>query len=88
MQKFTSSNLGKAILSGIGVAIAAVILWPLFDIFYCNVISKSTFVWNAGDHLAKPILTGCIFAIIDFIVLSINSKKTSSAPASKPKEDK
>lgn len=67
MKEFSKSRIGKAIISGLSVFIVAIILWPLFDMFWCNVISHKEFSWNVYEHIVEPFLVGLFLTIIEYI---------------------
>lgn len=67
MKNFIKSKIGIAIISGVTVAVIAIILWPLFDILYCQIFTHSEFNWNVQNHLVQPILVGVFFGIFEYV---------------------
>ena len=75
MKEFYESRIGKSVVYAIAVAIASFIIWPLIDLFFCNVIDHTEFVWNVREHIVMPIIVGIICGLIEFFWLGRQAKK-------------
>lgn len=40
------------------------ILWPLMDLFWCNVITHSDFSYNFGEYIGGPIIFAFVITIV------------------------
>ena len=58
--------------------ISAMIIWPLIDIFNCNVIEKKEFIYTVNEHIIGPIIFGVVIAILSTIFKIIKEKRTES----------
>lgn len=45
-------------------AICGVILYPIFDLLLCKFITNSKFVYSVHEYVIQPVLFGCIFSTI------------------------
>lgn len=59
----------------LSMTIAALIIWPLFDMFFDHFITNSTFHYSVGEHVIGPIIFGVIMAIIEGILKVRRDKK-------------
>ena len=66
-------NLMK-VLPPVLVAVAALIIFPLFDLIMTNFTSE-TFQYNVGDHIIEPIILGILFSVI-MTFFQFRKKKT------------
>ena len=74
--KKTEENLALYMLVQFTVmTIAALIIWPLFDMFFDNVITNSTFHYSIREHIVEPIIFGVVVAIIEGIIKVRKDKK-------------
>lgn len=58
----------------IAIFIAAVVLWPIFDIIYNAVFTHSAFVYTAHQYILQPLIFAIIFAIISYLIDLIRFK--------------
>jgi hypothetical protein len=56
-----------ALITLVTTYIACLIVWPLMDLFWCNVVSHSEFVFNPAVYFLEPIA----FAVIVTIIFNI-----------------
>lgn len=47
--------------------VAALIIWPLLDLFFNNVITHSTFSYSVVNHVLWPAFVMTVFTIIEFV---------------------
>lgn len=52
-------------------SITGIVLYPIFDIIWCKLITNSTFSYSVHQHIIEPI----IFATIISVVLYLLGKK-------------
>ncbi|MBR5046491.1 hypothetical protein IKX73_02590 [Candidatus Saccharibacteria bacterium] len=76
MKKIETTSIKYLIFQSLAIAIAGIIIWPLLDLFICNVITHTEFVYSVTDHIIEPIVFGCILGIVLWAVeRKANSKK-------------
>ncbi len=68
MKKIESASVKYLVLQIIAISAAGIILWPLFDLFWCNVISHTKFVYSIPGHLVEPIAFGCVVGLILWVL--------------------
>ena len=49
---------------GGAIAIAGVILYPLFDLILCKFITNSEFIYSASQYITKLIAFGFIMGVV------------------------
>ncbi len=74
MSKVKKGSIKHLILQILSIAIAGMILWPLFDLIVCKIFTHTEFVYSVPEHVVEPITFGCILGIV-FWVLDKKSKK-------------
>ena len=47
--------------------VVALIIWPLLDLFWCNVVTYSPFSYSVENHIIWPIIIMAIVSIVEFI---------------------
>jgi len=52
------------IFFGLAVAICAMIIYPLIDLLWCLIITKSTFSYSVPEHVVSPLIIGIIAGLI------------------------
>ena len=73
-EKIDSSKAWYAVTFGIAVALCGFIIYPLFDLFLCKVITKSEFIYSAAEHIYKPLCFGVFMGLVS---LPLQKKKNS-----------
>lgn len=68
MKKIEKGSVTYLILLIISVAIFGIILYPLFDVILCKFITNSKFTYSVHEHIIQPILFGCIFGIVTWVI--------------------
>ena len=58
---------GFFFLSLLGNIAAGLIIWPLFDLFWDSVISKTTFTYSIQEHVIWPAIVMAILTIVEFV---------------------
>lgn len=58
----------------LAVFIAAIILWPIFDIIYNAVFTHTAFVYTAHQYILQPLIFAIIFTIISYLIDFIRFK--------------
>ncbi len=74
MSKIEKGSIKHLISLILSIAIAGMILWPLFDLIVCKVFTHTEFVYSVPEHVVEPITFGCILGIV-FWILDKKSKK-------------
>ena len=59
----------------ISTAIVAMIIWPLFDLFYCGVIEHSEFHYSVFDHIVEPIIFAIVISLVFWALDRRSAKK-------------
>ena len=49
---------------GLAVAICAMIIYPLIDLLWCLIITRSPFVYSVPDHVVAPLVIGIVAGLI------------------------
>lgn len=75
MKKIEENLALYMLVQFLSMTIAALIIWPLFDMFFDNMITNSTFHYSVGEHIIGPIIFGAIMAIIEGILKVRRDKK-------------
>lgn len=75
MKKIDENIILYILVQFIVMTVAAMIIWPLFDILYDKVITNSTFHYSVTNHIIRPIIFGAIIAVIQGILKKRNDKK-------------
>ena len=68
-------TVGFFFLSLAGNIIAGLIVWPLLDMFWDNVISHTTFSYSVSEHVVWPTIVMAILTIIEFVFFDSLYKK-------------
>lgn len=64
MINIEKNSIKYLILEMVSISIAGIILWPILDYLYHSIITNSTFVYSAYDHIVKPIIFGSIIGFV------------------------
>ena len=64
MGKIEKGSVAYLFIEMISISIAGIILWPLLDYLYQTFITHSPFVYSAFEHIAEPIIFGCIMGLV------------------------
>ena len=75
MKEFFKSRIGKSVVFAVSVMIAAFIMWPLLDLFYCNVITNTEFVWSVRSHIVTPIILSIVCGFVEYFWLGHKAKR-------------
>ena len=78
MKKNNNSKFWTFIRQFMFDTIAAMIIWPLMNMFFRVVIDKKEFVYSINDHIFGPIMFGFFFALFTMILDKISPKKNKS----------
>ena len=73
MGKNDKNSIKYLILEIVSISVAGIILWPLLDLLYHNIITHSPFTYSVFDHIVEPIIFGCIAGLVFWLF----SKKKS-----------
>lgn len=76
MKKIEENLALYMLVQFLSMTVAALIIWPLFDMFFDHFITNSTFHYSVGEHIIGPIVFGVIMAIIEGILKVRRDKKT------------
>lgn len=75
MKKIKSTSIAFLFIQIIALIVAAMIIWPLLDMFLCNVFTNSEFHYSVFEHVVEPIIFGVIAGIIFWIINIITEKR-------------
>lgn len=67
LEKIRNNRLKSSLATALAAFIAAIILWPLLDLFWAKVLTHSDFTWTVMDHIVDPAIFSVIFGIITCI---------------------
>ena len=72
--KFERGSVKYCIIEFISLVVAAMIIWPLFDLILCA-IRHNEFKYTFGDYVIGPLVFATIFLLIDYVVFKCQKKK-------------
>ena len=64
MGNIEKTSVKYLILLMASISVAGIILWPILDLLYHNLITHSDFVYSAFDYILEPIFFGCIIGLV------------------------
>ena len=82
LDKIRKNRLKSSIAMAIATFVAAMIIWPLFDLFWTQVISHSDFTYTLGDYVLQPAIFAVVFGIITYIFWKPETKLEKKAKKS------
>lgn len=68
MAKIEKGSITHLFLEIITVSVAGIILWPLLDLLYHQFITNSPFNYSVFEHVVEPIIFGCIFGLLSWVI--------------------
>lgn len=74
LNKIRKNRILSSIIMAVAALIAAMIIWPLFDLLWAKVISHSDFVYTLKDYVIEPAIFAVIFGIISFAIWKPETK--------------
>ncbi|MBR3131784.1 hypothetical protein IKG31_04450 [Candidatus Saccharibacteria bacterium] len=74
LDNIRKNRIKSSIIIAAATFIAAMILWPLLDLFWSGVISHSEFIYNIKDYIIEPIIFAVIFGLITFFIWKPETK--------------
>ena len=83
LDKIRKNRIKSSFIMALATFVAAVILWPLFDLFWHAVITHSEFTYTLKDYLLEPALFAVIFGIITYICWKPETKLEKEAKTKK-----
>ena len=75
MSKIDKTSVVYILLEAVAVSVAGIILWPILDLLYHNIITHSDFNYSVFEHIVGPIVFGCFWGIISWINAILKSKR-------------
>ena len=84
LDKIRKNRLQSSILMAAATYIAAIIIWPLFDLFWAKVISHNEFTYTAQSYLLEPIILAVVFGIVSYCIWKPETKIEKKAKTEKP----
>ena len=60
MKNIERGSIKHLVILVIAIAIFGMILYPIFDLVYCNFIINTDFVYTFHKYIIQPILFACI----------------------------
>ncbi|MBR2861988.1 MAG: hypothetical protein IKB97_00295 [Bacteroidaceae bacterium] len=67
LDKIRKNRIKSSIVIAIATFIAAMVIWPLFDLIWTQVLTHSDFTYTLGDYVLEPAIFAVIFGIITYI---------------------
>ena len=61
MKNIERGSIKYLVILIIAVAVCGVILYPLFDLILCKIITHTDFIYSIHSHIIQPILFAFIF---------------------------
>jgi hypothetical protein len=75
MKKLEENKVLYVIVQCLVMTVMAMIIWPLFDLFFCKVIDHTKFTYSLLDHVIEPIIFGIIAGIVFSLIEFRKNKK-------------
>lgn len=77
MNKIEKGSIMALVVQVVAIAIGAMIIWPLMDLFFAAVISHTEFAYSVEEHVVKPLIFGCIAGVVFWVVdrIAVSKKK-------------
>ena len=75
MKKIEKTSWQALVLQMLAFAVAAIIIWPLFDLIWAALVTHSEFKYSVGEHILGPIVFGIICGLIFWLIDRANAKK-------------
>ena len=63
MKKIERGSVQYLLLFTLFLALFGLIFYPLFDLFICQFITNSKFVYSTNSHIIQPVVFACIFGV-------------------------
>ncbi len=67
MKKSNKESNNYIFVYGLSIALAGIVLYPLFDVILCKFITGSIFVYSVHDHIIQPVLFGLIMGMCLYV---------------------
>ena len=64
MKKIEENKVLYIIIQCLVMIVMAMIIWPLFDFFFCKVIEHTKFTYSLLNHVIEPIIFGVIAGVV------------------------
>ena len=77
LEKIRKNRIKSSIIIAIAAFVAAMIIWPLFDLFWAKVITHSDFVYTIKEYILEPAIFALIFGLITYFVWKPETKLES-----------
>lgn len=73
--KIEKGSVPSLLIQIVAFIVAAIIIWPLMDMFICAIFTHSDFVYSVQAHIIEPIIFGIIAGIVFWTIDKISMKK-------------
>jgi uncharacterized membrane protein len=83
MSKKIENVKTQAIIYFVSVFIASLVLFPLLDLFWTNVITHSEFQYNANEYIIQPLIFSVIITLVLYVPLVTRHNKNAKETAKK-----
>ena len=68
MNNIEKDSVKYLIVLIIAVALCGMLLYPIFDLVYFKLITKTEFAYSVNSYIIQPILFGCIFGTTFWLI--------------------
>ena len=68
LDRIRKNRILSSILIALATFVAAMIIWPLFDLFWAKIITHSDFIYTAKEYVLEPAIFALIFGLIAYFV--------------------
>ena len=75
MKNIERGTIKHLILFIITISICGMIIYPLFDLFFCKFITNSEFAYSFKSHVIQPITAAIIAGTVLWVVEKKSNKK-------------
>lgn len=79
MEKISTNNVLYFFVRFVAYSIAAMIIWPLLDMFFYKVVEKKEFVYSINEYIISPISFGLLLALVVTVLKIVSDKKAKSS---------
>ena len=74
MKNIDKNSVKYLIILIVTCALFGIILYPLFELIFCKLITHKEFVYSIYNHLVEPIIFALIFGITYWLTLKASKK--------------
>ncbi|MBR3319527.1 hypothetical protein IKG06_03415 [Candidatus Saccharibacteria bacterium] len=74
LDRIRKNRFLSSIIMALAAFIAAMIIWPLFDLLWAKIITHSEFIYTFREYVVEPAIFAVIFGIIAYFIWKPETK--------------